>query len=108
MLFKVCADRFMPPPKVDSAVMRIKLWKKDTRPYHPISEDMFFRTVKGAFEQRRKTLPNTLCAAFPELDKAKITEIVTSCGHPENIRGEKHTIEDFVVLSDKLYDAINR
>ncbi len=106
-LFRVNADNFMPPPKVDSAVMRIKLYRDSDRPYHPKDTDMFFRTIKGAFEQRRKTLPNSLASAFPELDKSRITEIVLSCSHPENIRGEKLTIEDFVALSDKLYEAIH-
>ena len=106
MLFKVTADRFVPPPKVDSAVMRIKLWRDEERPYHPKDLDMFFKTIKAAFEQRRKTLPNSLSAAFSQLDKATLTEIVTSCGHSENIRGEKLTIEDFVELSDKLYEAL--
>ncbi len=102
-LFRVSADRFMPAPKVDSAVMRIKLWKDEERPYKPLDVNMFFRTVKAAFEQRRKTLSNSLSSGFSELDKATITEIITSCGHSENIRGEKLTIEDFVELSDKLY-----
>ena len=106
MLFKVTADRFVPPPKVDSAVMRIKLWRDEERPYHPKDLDMFFKTIKAAFEQRRKTLPNSLSAAFSQLDKATLTEIVTSCGHSENIRGEKLTIEEFVELSDKLYEAL--
>ena len=106
MLFRVNADRFMPPPKVDSAVMRIKLYRDEERPYHPKSRDMLFRTIKAAFEQRRKTLPNSLAASFSEIDKATLTEIVTSCGHPENIRGEKLTIEEFVELSDKLLEYI--
>ena len=106
-LFRVTADNFMPPPKVDSAVMRIKLYREDERPYRPKDINMFFRTIKGAFEQRRKTLPNSLTSAFPELDKTRLTEIVTSLSHPESIRGEKLTIEDFVALSDKLYDEIH-
>ena len=108
MLFKVTSDRFMPPPKVDSAVMRIKLWKEGERPYHPKSRDMLFRTIKAAFEQRRKTLPNSLAASFSEIDKARLSEIVALCSHPENIRGEKLTIEDFVTLSDMLYDELNK
>ncbi|MBR2388485.1 MAG: 16S rRNA (adenine(1518)-N(6)/adenine(1519)-N(6))-dimethyltransferase RsmA [Clostridia bacterium] len=108
MLFRVNADRFVPPPKVDSAVMRIKLYREGERPYHPKSVDMLFRTIKAAFEQRRKTLPNSLSASFSELDKATLTGIVTSLGHSENIRGEKLTIEEFVALSDRLFEEINK
>ena len=57
---------------------------------------------------RRKTLPNSLSSSFGELDKATITEIITSLGHPETIRGEKLTIQEFVALSDRLYDEINK
>ena len=107
-LFRVTADRFMPPPKVDSAVMRIKLWREDERPYKPKSVEMLFRTIKAAFEQRRKTLPNSLATGFSEIPKDELTGIITSLGHTENIRGEKLTIEDFVALSDRLYDRINK
>jgi len=69
---------------------------------------MLFRTIKAAFEQRRKTLPNSLSASFSELDKATLTGIVTSLGHSENIRGEKLTIEEFVALSDRLFEEINK
>jgi 16S rRNA (adenine1518-N6/adenine1519-N6)-dimethyltransferase len=42
-IIQVPADRFVPAPKVNSAVIRIKLW--ETKPYVPKSEDLFFRTV---------------------------------------------------------------
>lgn len=106
-LFRVTSDRFMPPPKVDSAVMRIRLYKENERPYHPKSVDMLFRTIKAAFEQRRKTLPNSLAASFSEIDKSELIEIITSLGHREDIRGEKLSIEEFVELSDRLYDKIH-
>ena len=39
--------------------------------------------------------------------KEKLTEIIESCGHPANIRGEKLSTEDFVRLSDALADALS-
>ena len=104
-LFRVGAHNFVPSPKVESSVIRIALHKE--RPYKPQSEDIFFRTVKGAFEQRRKTLPNALSSAFGELTKDKITAIISDCGHSTDIRGERLTVEDFCKLSDALYEAIN-
>ena len=101
MLFTVPSDRFIPEPKVDSAVIRIKLHKD--KPYKPLDEAMFFRTIKGAFEQRRKTLPNSLSSVFPELSKDELTTIIQECGHDQNIRGERLTIDDLCQLSDKLY-----
>ena len=59
-----------------------------------------------AFEQRRKTLPNALAAAFGELSKEEITDAIVSCGHKPDIRGEKLGIAEFVQLSDKLYELV--
>ena len=103
-LFKVSAGNFIPAPKVDSSVVRIRLHKE--KPFSPIHEPTFFRTIRAAFEQRRKTLPNALSAVFSELSKEEITNIIVSCGHSADIRGEKLGVADFTALSDKLYEAI--
>ncbi|MBQ8345128.1 MAG: 16S rRNA (adenine(1518)-N(6)/adenine(1519)-N(6))-dimethyltransferase RsmA [Clostridia bacterium] len=105
-LFKVSAGHFLPPPKVDSSVVRIRLYKE--RPYRPVDEKTFFRTVRAAFEQRRKTLPNALSAVFGELSKETLTDIVVSCGHSPDIRGEKLSVAQFTALSDALYSAIRQ
>jgi 16S rRNA (adenine1518-N6/adenine1519-N6)-dimethyltransferase len=99
-LFTVPADRFVPAPKVNSTVIRIKLHKE--RPYRPKNEALMFRTIKAAFGQRRKTLINALGAGFAELSREQITEAVTSCGHDVNIRGERLDIAQFVALSDRI------
>lgn len=106
MLFTVSADRFMPPPKVTSSVVHIDLWKE--KPVQPIDEPLFFRTIKAAFEQRRKTLPNSLSTGFPEISKERLTEIIVSCGHKPDIRGEKLTVADFCNLSNKIYEEMNK
>ena len=106
-LFVVKSDRFVPEPKVDSTVIRIKLHKE--RPYKPIDEATFFRTVRAAFEQRRKTLPNALSAVFGEISKEEITRIITDkCALPADIRGERLDTVMFVKLSDELYAAIKK
>ncbi len=104
LLFTVSADRFMPPPKVTSSVVRIDLWKD--KPIKPLNEAIFFRTIKAAFEQRRKTLPNSLLTGFPEIIKERLTEIILRCGHRADIRGEKLTVADFCALSDRIYEEI--
>lgn len=104
-LFTVSAGNFMPAPKVNSTVVRIKLHKKN-KPYVPKDEKMLFRTIKSAFEQRRKTLPNALSACFSELDKEEITNAIIDCGHKPDIRGEKLSVEQFVALADKLHECI--
>ena len=101
-LFKVSAGNFIPAPKVDSTVVRINLHKQ--KPYVPKDEATLFRTIRAAFEQRRKTLPNALSAGFQDVPKDKLTEIIESCGHRADIRGERLAIADFVALADKIYD----
>ena len=103
-LFVVPADKFIPAPKVDSAVIRIRLYKE--RPYHPKNEALMFRTIKAAFAQRRKTLSNALAAGFSELTKEQINAIIAACGHEPTIRGERLDIAQFVELSDKIGELI--
>ena len=103
-LFVVPADKFIPAPKVDSAVIRIRLYKE--RPYHPKDEALMFRTIKAAFAQRRKTLSNALSAGFSELTKEQINDVIASCGHEPTVRGERLDIAQFVELSDKIGELI--
>ena len=106
-LFVVRSDRFVPEPKVDSTVIRIKLHKE--KPIKPLDEATLFRTIRAAFEQRRKTLPNALSAVFTELSKDEITAIITEkCGLAADIRGERLDIATFAALSDELYKAISK
>ena len=104
-LFTVSADNFIPAPKVDSSVVRIRIYPE--KPVKPLDEHTFFRTIRAAFEQRRKTLPNALSAVFSEISKEDITDIIVSCGHAPTIRGEKLSVEEFATLSDALYKKIN-
>ncbi len=105
-LLKVPAGKFLPPPKVDSAVVRIDLYRD--RPCKPRDEKIFFRTMRAAFEQRRKTLPNALSAGFGEISKADITDAIVECGFDANIRGERLSVADFCRLSDKLCELIEK
>ena len=98
-LFKVSRGCFIPAPNVDSAVVRIDLYKEPK--YTPKNEKLFRNTIKAAFEMRRKTLQNALSAKLG-YTKELITEAILSTGHPENVRGERLSTEDFVKLSDYL------
>ena len=99
-LFKVSAGSFVPAPKVDSAVVRIDLFKEP--PYNPVDEIFFRNLIKAAFEMRRKTLPNAINAKFPHIEKGRIAEAVVSLGFSETVRGERLSTEDFVNLSNIL------
>lgn len=100
-LFKVSAGCFMPAPKVDSAVVRIDLY--DKCPYE-IKNEAFFRScIKAAFEMRRKTLENALCA-LGGYTKDDIASAIAECGFDPKIRGERLSCEDFVKLSNALVE----
>lgn len=105
-LFKVGASNFIPRPKVDSAVVRIDLYPD--LPLKPKNEAFLFRTIRSAFEQRRKTLSNALSNGFSEISKDKITEIIVDCGHRADIRGEKLDIANFVQLADSIFDEYEK
>ncbi len=105
-LFKVSAGNFLPAPKVDSTVVRIRLHKQ--KPHIPADEDTLFRTIRAAFEQRRKTLPNALSTGFPSIPKDRLIALVESCGHRPDIRGERLDIADFCALADKIYAECHR
>ena len=95
----VPASLFVPQPKVDSAVLRLRVLDKPS--VEVSDEKLFFRTVKAAFSQRRKTLLNCLAANFPH-GKAALTDILESLGIDPRRRGETLSIAEFAELSEKL------
>ncbi len=95
----VPANLFVPPPKVDSAV--VKMTFRDKPSVSVKNEAMFFRTVKAAFSQRRKTLINCLAANFPK-SKAELSEIMTGLAIDTTRRGETLSLDEFAILSDAL------
>jgi len=105
ILFDVPAGCFVPRPKVDSSVIRLD--RRRVAPADVHDKEMFFRVVKAAFGQRRKTLINALDTVFgKELSKKQIEKIVFSCGLDTKIRGEKLTIGDFATISNIFNNMI--
>ncbi|MCC8168938.1 MAG: 16S rRNA (adenine(1518)-N(6)/adenine(1519)-N(6))-dimethyltransferase RsmA [Oscillospiraceae bacterium] len=94
---------FVPPPKVDSAVLRLRLLDKPRVDVK--DEKIFFRTVKSAFLQRRKTLLNCLASSFG-LSKTELTQIMEAVGIEPSRRGETLDINEFAALSDGLTERI--
>ena len=101
-LFKVSAGSFLPPPKVDSAVVRIDIY--DEPKYKIKNEKLFFGLIKAAFEMRRKTLQNAISAKYPEYSREDVVNALRLLGKDEMIRGERLSTEDFVNLSNLLSD----
>jgi len=95
-LFTVPPTVFNPPPKVDSGVIRL-IRKKD---YNlPVNEKLFFKVVKTAFNQRRKTIRNSL-KTFNLSDKLREDAIFAQ-------RPEQLSVQEFISLTQKIAaDAI--
>jgi 16S rRNA (adenine1518-N6/adenine1519-N6)-dimethyltransferase len=98
MLFDVPPECFFPRPGVHSSVIRMS--KRQERLPEQHEEEIFFRVVRAAFGQRRKTLVNALYSAFGNTHKkAAIGEFVESCGFDIRVRGETLSIEEFAKIS---------
>ncbi|MEE1278453.1 MAG: 16S rRNA (adenine(1518)-N(6)/adenine(1519)-N(6))-dimethyltransferase RsmA [Acutalibacteraceae bacterium] len=99
ILFHVGRDSFMPPPKVDSAVIRLSVRKEPK--YKVDNEKKFFSLVKACFAQRRKTLLNTVSSTL-KIEKAALCECLKELGLREDIRAEKLKMEELCALSNLL------
>lgn len=99
-LFFVPRESFMPAPNVDSEV--IKLDVRNTPEFEPTDEKFFFKVVKAAFSQRRKTAANGLASGLG-MSKDKIFEALERASLDKNVRAEKLTMEEMYTLSEELY-----
>lgn len=94
-LFTVKAGAFNPPPKVLSGVIRMT---RNERTALECDEKLFWRVVKAAFNQRRKTLRNALSGVLP---KDKMGD------HPfYELRAERLSVDDFVKLTREISNRI--
>ena len=89
---------FRPAPNVDSAVVRI-----DRVPgrLDGADEKLVRKLVRVAFAMRRKTLVNNLAASFG-IPKQQATDLVTACGFPADVRGERLSLDDFIRLAGAM------
>lgn len=108
IVLKVPASCFMPRPNVDSAV--IKLVRHEDAPVKVRDEQFMFRVIRAAFNQRRKTLANSL-ANSSELNgsghactREDVTTALEAMGLPAGIRGEALTLAQFGELADRLVE----
>lgn len=92
---------FMPRPNVASAV--IKLSRYAEKPVQVKDEILMFKIIRATFNQRRKTLVNSLSnAGLHGIDKDKVLNALNEMGLSATIRGEALTLEQFAYLSNLL------
>ncbi len=94
-LFNVGPGAFNPPPKVDSAIVR--LVPHEVLPHPAKNHRLLERVVREAFNQRRKTLRNTLKKLLP-------AEAIEAAGVDGSLRPEQLDLAAFVRLADQLAD----
>ena len=92
---------FMPRPNVGSAVIRLRRLEKPSVEVE--DEKLLFKIIRGAFNQRRKTLANAV-SNFEGLSysRADVEKALTNLGFDTRVRGEALTLEEFGALSDEL------
>lgn len=98
-LFFVPRDSFLPPPKVNSEVIQLTVRKEP--PVKVENEEFFFKLVKAAFSQRRKTAENSISAGLG-INKSIVAEALENAGLERTVRAEKLTMEDFANLEKIL------
>ncbi len=98
-LFFVPRDSFLPPPKVNSEVIQLTIRKEP--PVKVENEEFFFKLVKAAFSQRRKTAENSISAGLG-INKNFVAEALEKAGLERTVRAEKLTMEDFATLAELL------
>ncbi len=94
VIFHIKKNCFFPPPKVDSCFLKLEV--KRRLPLNKIKEKLFFLIVRAAFNQRRKTLKNSLENIIPA---EKLKRFLCNFNIDSKIRPEKLRIEDFINLT---------
>jgi 16S rRNA (adenine1518-N6/adenine1519-N6)-dimethyltransferase len=104
LVARVSRNAFLPPPGVDSAIVRLRL-RREGGPVLPLvrvrSEALFFQVVRAAFQQRRKTLLNAL-SSVPDLSRDEAGSALETAGITPSRRGETLGVADFARVADAI------
>lgn len=104
--FTVNRNVFIPKPNVDSAVIRLDIYRDP--PVEVVNEKLFFAIVRAAFSQRRKTLLNTLSRHKAlSLDKATVKAGLEAAGIDGDRRGETLAITEFAAISNHFDERVS-
>ncbi|HCE18298.1 MAG TPA: ribosomal RNA small subunit methyltransferase A [Anaerolinea thermolimosa] len=96
VVLRIPAGAFIPPPKVDSAVVRIDLY--ETLPYSEHTREGIFRMAKAGFSQKRKTLRNALAGGL-QISTAESGALLERAGIDPQRRAETLTLEEWAALA---------
>lgn len=102
IVMRVPRDKFTPPPNVDSAVVKITV---DEDKFKDVDFQKVRNVVRVAFSSRRKMLVNNLMNGF-KLPRVAAEEALDRAGIEKTVRGEALSAEDFVKLTDAVYECL--
>jgi len=98
-LFTVPKEKFTPVPKVDSAFLKIKMFD-DERYEKQISEEEYFKYLKTAFSNKRKSITNNLSGEG--YSKEVTGDILEKLGKTRLARTEEFSVQEFINLIEEL------
>lgn len=99
-LFDVSRGSFMPSPNVDSSVIKITL-RDNTHFLNEEDESFFFKIIKSAFSQRRKTIVNAV-SSMMNIEKQKIINVLGELNIKATVRVEEMDMEALYTFSTAL------
>lgn len=102
ILMKVPRTVFMPSPKVDSAILYLKLVHRDL----DVDEDYLFKFIRSGFTKRRKNIMNSLSKGFVNISKEELKEILSSLELSGNLRAENLSLQDYINITKKYTEMI--
>lgn len=100
ILFSVGKESFMPPPKVDSCVIQLKIRNKP--PINVKDEKKFFKFVAACFAQRRKTFINSVSNSVG-IDKSLLKQVLSELEIAETVRSEELTMNQLCDIFNKAF-----
>lgn len=100
IIIDVPSSSFIPEPQVDSAVIKFDILKEPR--IKVIDEKLFFKVIKSAFLQKRKTLVNTFLNSNIFENREKAEKMLLDLGLDIKIRGEKLSLEDFAKITEYI------
>lgn len=103
IIAKVPRHMFVPQPNVDSIVIALRV--RENKKYNVDNEELFFKIVKAAFGQRRKTLLNSL-TSMGIFEKSRVLDILRISQIDEKRRGETLSLDEFSILSNNMNKVI--
>lgn len=104
IVHQVPSSVFIPQPDVDSVIVSLSPYAENVYQEEVLNKEFFFQIVKSIFQQRRKTLRNSLSkSAVINLDRDLVTKALEDEGIGFKKRGEKLSISEMISISNRIY-----